>query len=258
MHRARACASILEERLRRRLREGLGGTYGASVEFSNLAPLPGHASMAIQFGCEPSRVDSMVAATLAEVGRLRQEGPSADGFRSEQEIERRELEVSEKENGTWLSLLSNFHEFGWDPLRIARRRSHRCPDPRSHPGDGGEVLPTRSLHGPLAAAQNPLTGGCRGPGDPPDRPDASGSGRPCGIALPPAARAQWPAYPAREAGTRGPVHSLAGRAGPFGPVPRPFRPPLASGTRRATTGACHDLHNDNAICSRCCSAPSRC
>jgi zinc protease len=100
----------------------MGGTYGASVEFSNLAPLPGHATMAIEFGCEPSRVDSMVAATLAEVRRLREEGPSAGELASEQEIERRELEVSEKENGTWLSLLSNFHEFGWDPLRIAKRR----------------------------------------------------------------------------------------------------------------------------------------
>ena len=30
--------------------------------------------------------------------------------------------MSEKENGTWLSLLSNFHEYGWDPLRIAKRR----------------------------------------------------------------------------------------------------------------------------------------
>jgi zinc protease len=122
MHRARACASILEERLRRRLREKMGGTYGASVEFSNLAPLPGHATMAIEFGAEPSRVDSLVAATLAEVVQLQKEGPTADELRSEQEIERRELEVSEKENGTWLSLLTNFHEFGWDPLRIAKRK----------------------------------------------------------------------------------------------------------------------------------------
>jgi zinc protease len=122
MHRARACASILQERLRRRLRERMGGTYGASVGFSNMAPVPGHASMAIEFGCEPGRVDSMVAASLAEVARLRDDGPSAGELGSEQEIERRELEVSEKENGTWLSLLSNFNAFGWDPLRIAKRR----------------------------------------------------------------------------------------------------------------------------------------
>jgi len=122
MHRARACASILEERLRRALRERLGGTYGASVEFTNRAPLPGHAEMTVEFGCEPSRLDSMVAATLAEVRRFRQEGPTAAELKNEQEIERRELEVSEKQNGTWLSLLSNFHEYGWDPLRIPKRR----------------------------------------------------------------------------------------------------------------------------------------
>jgi zinc protease len=122
MHRARAAASILEDRLRQRLRELMGGTYGASVGFSNLAPLPGYATMTIEFGCEPARVDSMVAATLDEVRRVVRDGPSAADVQKDQEIERRELEVAEKENGTWLGLLQNFHAFGWDPLRILHRR----------------------------------------------------------------------------------------------------------------------------------------
>jgi len=122
MHRARACASILQERLRQRLRELMGGTYGVSVVFSNAAPLPGHATMSIMFGCEPTRLDSMVAASLTEVRRLRDGGPSAVDLQKEQEIERRELEVGEKENRMWFGSLTRFHELGWDPLRILKRR----------------------------------------------------------------------------------------------------------------------------------------
>ncbi len=122
MHRARAAASILNEHLRKRLRELMGGTYGASARFDNLAPQPGYATMTVSFGCDPARVDTMLAATLAEIADLRENGPSAEDVQKDQEIERRELEVALEQNGMWTGSILTSLQFGIDPRRIAHRR----------------------------------------------------------------------------------------------------------------------------------------
>lgn len=122
LHRARSCASILTEHLRQSLREMLGGTYSAAASFSYLSPLPGYATMSIDFGCAPGRVDSMVATALAEVRQLRDAGPSDADLLREQEIQRRELETGLKENGYWLGSMQTVSILGWDPRRIAMRR----------------------------------------------------------------------------------------------------------------------------------------
>jgi len=122
LHRARACASILTDRLRQSLREMLGGTYSASASFTSIQPLPGYQTMTIAFGCDPQKVDTMVATTLAEIRKLRDEGPSLADVQKDQEIERRELEVALKENSFWIGSLQTVHLLGWDPLRILKRR----------------------------------------------------------------------------------------------------------------------------------------
>ena len=122
LHRARTCASILTEHLRQSLREMLGGTYHAAAAFSYLTPLPGYATMSIDFGCAPERVDSMVAMALTEVRKMRDAGPSSADLEREQEIQRRELETALKENGYWLGALTLVNTLGWDPRRIAKRR----------------------------------------------------------------------------------------------------------------------------------------
>jgi zinc protease len=122
MHRARACASILTDHLRQTLRELMGGTYGASSWFTNLAPLPGYATMNVAFGCDPARVDTMVAATLAEIRKLREAGPSTSDVQKDQEIERRELEVALQQNGVWTGSILTCLQLGIDPRRIAHRR----------------------------------------------------------------------------------------------------------------------------------------
>jgi zinc protease len=122
MFRARAAASILRSRLRDILREELGGTYGASVAYSDLAPLPGYGTTAISFGSSPDSVEKLTAAALREVSRLQKEGPSAEDVQKEQEIERRELETALKQNPHWVGSLQMVHMLGWDPLSIARRQ----------------------------------------------------------------------------------------------------------------------------------------
>jgi zinc protease len=122
MHRARAAANILSDHLRETLRELLGGTYGASASFSNLAPVPGYSTTTIAFGCAPENVEKMIAASLAEVKKLVEQGPSAADVQKIQEVERRELEVALKQNATWTGSLQAVHTYGWDPRRIAKRR----------------------------------------------------------------------------------------------------------------------------------------
>jgi zinc protease len=122
MYKARAAASVLRSRLRDILREELGGTYGASVGYSDLAPLPGYGTTAIAFGSSPESVQKLEEAALSEVARLQKEGPSAEDVQKVQEIERRELETALKQNPYWLGSLQIVHMLGWDPLSIARRQ----------------------------------------------------------------------------------------------------------------------------------------
>jgi zinc protease len=121
MYQARAAASVLRSRLRDILREELSGTYGASVGYSDQAPLPGYGTTSISFGSAPESVERLTQASLAEVARLQKDGPSAEDVQKVQEIERRELETSLKQNPYWMGSLQLVHMLGWDPLSIARR-----------------------------------------------------------------------------------------------------------------------------------------
>ena len=103
MYQARAAASVLRSRLRDLLREELSGTTS------------------ISFGSAPENVEKLQQAALAEVARLQKEGPSAEDVQKIQEIERRDLETSLKQNPYWLGSLQTVHMLGWDPLSIARR-----------------------------------------------------------------------------------------------------------------------------------------
>jgi zinc protease len=122
MHRARAAGSILTDHLRQVLREMLGATYSASAAFDYRHPVSGYTTMSISFGSGPENVDKMVAAALEEVKKLRDNGPSAEDLQKDQEIERRELETADKQNGYWVGSLQTSHQLGWDPKRILKRR----------------------------------------------------------------------------------------------------------------------------------------
>ena len=53
--------------------------------------------------------------------RLRTAGPSADDVQKVQEMERRELETSARQNPYWIGSLQTVHMLGWDAASIARR-----------------------------------------------------------------------------------------------------------------------------------------
>ena len=121
MHRLRAAASVLETRLLDILREQMGGTYGVSVGYTDNQPAKGYGAVQVVFGSAPDRVDQLVAAVLAEVARLKKEGPAAEDVQKVKEIEKRGLETSVKTNAYWINSLQTVLTLGWDPLSVARR-----------------------------------------------------------------------------------------------------------------------------------------
>ncbi len=121
MHRARAAATLVGIRLRDILREQLGGTYGVSVSYGDSAPQKGYGTMNVSFGSAPDRVEGLQKAVVDELTRLRAEGPTAEDLQKVQELERRDLETSQRQNAYWLGSLQTVHMLGWDPATIARR-----------------------------------------------------------------------------------------------------------------------------------------
>jgi zinc protease len=120
-HRLQAATEVLEIRLRDILREQLGGTYSVGVNYSNTSPQPGYGVTSVQFGSAPENVESLTAAVMKEIDRLRREGPSAEDIRAVKEAEKNDLQTAVRQNGYWLNSLQAAHLLGRDPKRILQR-----------------------------------------------------------------------------------------------------------------------------------------
>ncbi len=109
---------VLEMRLREILREDMGGTYGVSVSGGvNSRPKDGY-SLTIGFGCAPENAEDLIAATLAELERIKAEGVDASYVAKVTEQQKRKRETDLRENGFWLGAIKNYVSHGWDPAEI--------------------------------------------------------------------------------------------------------------------------------------------
>jgi zinc protease len=111
-------ADVLSIRLRERLREQLGGTYGVSV-----TALPEHYpraryALAVDFGSAPERAGELTAALFAEIDSLKTRGPRAQDVEKVKETQLRERQTGVRRNGFWLSALYSYLYNGWDPRDI--------------------------------------------------------------------------------------------------------------------------------------------
>ena len=66
-------------------------------------------------------MEGLQKAVVDEVTRLRAEGPSAEDVQKVQELERRDLETSVRQNQYWLGSLQTVHMLGWDAASISKR-----------------------------------------------------------------------------------------------------------------------------------------
>ena len=120
-HRLQAATTVVENRLREILREQLGGTYSVGVGYSNTSPLPGYGTTSVQFGSSPENVEKLQAAVMAELDKLRKEGPTAADVQAVKEAEKNSIQEGLRENGYWQGSLQALHILGRDPLGILRR-----------------------------------------------------------------------------------------------------------------------------------------
>ena len=101
----RAMGEILQTRLLDTIREDLGGTYSITARAgAQRIPTP-EFSVTISFGCDPKRLDDLVARVYQEVEKFKTDGPTDKQVADEREALLRSYESASKQNGFWMGQL---------------------------------------------------------------------------------------------------------------------------------------------------------
>jgi len=109
---ANAMADTLGGNLQRTLREDLGGTYGVSVEPNYQKRPTQEYRIAINFGCDPQRVNDLVAAAFRVIDTFKAVGPSQSQVADARQGLTRDLEVNSRDNQYLLNRLLFKYEYG--------------------------------------------------------------------------------------------------------------------------------------------------
>lgn len=104
--------------LRQVLREDLSGTYGVGVSGGISSRPREEYSVTISFGCDPERVDELLARLRVELERVRQEGFDSATLEKVRESQRRGRETEVTENGPWLGWIQTYWTLDLDPALI--------------------------------------------------------------------------------------------------------------------------------------------
>ncbi len=113
-----ALAEVLTIKLIERLREDESGVYGVGARASHNKYPQGRYSLSISFGCAPENVEKLIAATLEEINKIKQNGAQAVDVEKFLAEERRTTETQLKENSFWLSYLNGQLQNNEDPKEI--------------------------------------------------------------------------------------------------------------------------------------------
>jgi len=112
-------ANVLQQRLWERMRQKMSGTYGVGVSGDiGTFPTPRY-DVGIQFGADPTRVDSLIAAVFDEIAKLKAEGPTAVELGKANEEFRRSIETASRENGYWFGSIMEYDQNKWPLDAIA-------------------------------------------------------------------------------------------------------------------------------------------
>ena len=115
---ARSLIDALNIKLRERIREDLGGTYGisASIDFDRY-PRERY-EIAIEFGSDPQRVDELTSEIFSQIDSLIEYGTQASYLQKVTEAQRRHYELGLKSNSFWLNNLEFRYFHDLDPRGI--------------------------------------------------------------------------------------------------------------------------------------------
>lgn len=113
-----ALAEVLSIKLIERLREDEGGVYGVGARASYSKLPQGRYTMTISFGSAPENVEKLIASTLDEINKIRQNGAQAVDLEKFVAEETRTTETQLKENNFWLNYINNQLQNEEDPKQV--------------------------------------------------------------------------------------------------------------------------------------------
>jgi zinc protease len=116
-------AEVLSIKLREDLREDKSGVYGISVRAVPERFPQSRYTFAVNFGCDPARVDELVGEVMKQIDTAMMRPFDTIYIHKVQEIQRGELETGLKENDFWLTGLSTYYSINEDPIHILDRKS---------------------------------------------------------------------------------------------------------------------------------------
>ena len=118
-HKLWSLGNILERALIDKLRLELGGIYYVQVQ-AGLRKVPyGHYVVDLIIPCAPENVEKLVAATYAEIARIRKDGLRPDELQKEVESQRRTAEKEQKDNKAWAWKLEMIYREGESFTRLS-------------------------------------------------------------------------------------------------------------------------------------------
>ncbi|MDQ8006104.1 MAG: insulinase family protein [Pedobacter sp.] len=102
-----ALKSALDIKITERLREKESGVYSPGVSLSVQKNPTAHYYFTISFNCAKANVEKLINAALEEVNAFAKNGVTAEDLQKFKSEELRQEELSLRENGYWLSYLTN-------------------------------------------------------------------------------------------------------------------------------------------------------
>jgi zinc protease len=117
-HQLRSLVDFLQIRLTDKIREEMGAAYGVGISGALTNRPVGSYRIGFGLSCAPHEVDRIVATIRAEIEKIKVEGPDAATLAKVRETQKRERQVSVRENSFWLQALKSYYSQGMDPRLI--------------------------------------------------------------------------------------------------------------------------------------------
>ncbi len=110
--KVQALTEVINIKLIESLREELSGIYGGGM-FGNLNKNPyNNYSLGVSLPCGPENVDKLIKATLAEIEKIKANGPTQDDLNKVKETWKQQYQVNIKDNAFWARQLLSSVELG--------------------------------------------------------------------------------------------------------------------------------------------------
>jgi len=117
-HTMESLMDVLNIKLREAVREDKGGTYGIQV-YHQIYRIPeNHYTINLNFGCNPDRVDELVAAVSQVIDSIKTFGPDNIVMNKIKETQKRQRELNLKKNNFWDGIITNYIQNNENPVEL--------------------------------------------------------------------------------------------------------------------------------------------